>query len=526
MKQVISKYLNVDRVINIQFVLSLLFGFFIIVFPFIFHPLDWEDYSITFNGTWLMYNGYAPYSDFGIPTGIGSFIFPYLSFLLFGPNYNSLYIMQAIEHCLLIYACYLFYSTFIKSNSNKKLALSITIIILSLFVIFNVKAQFYNSEFLLFELFSFVFVLRSIQAETKKSRIINSILVALFVFLTLQVKQDYGVFNFLIITIVLLAHNFKNKTYIQFITYLFCFIFLVVIFLLMVDFNKFIYWFNLGQSTGTNTGLVSKLKSCFEKKEAISLLVLIVIALVLFLTQNAKENKFYLFPLIILCGFGVQNILTLTTSNFPYLYYAVAFLIATILVQIFILIKVNMRALIIVNSVLFVFIYFNLNQVYKSIYYFHPNGLVGTQSFTEKSRFKSLGISRNYKTNGPDFQYCINLVDSIYKLKKAPLYIANFTSLPLEMEVPTKRVKGLPLWPDNNVLLFDKEKQLYLKLLEQKQFDIIFILELDFGGYNFTNKEFKLDALENYKIVKQFGLTFYNDSRHILVLLKKDSKLL
>ena len=144
MKQVIIKYLNVERVIQIQFVLSLLFGLFIIVFPFIFHPLDWEDYSITFNATWLMYNGYAPYSDFGIPTGIGSFIFPYLSFLLFGPNYNSLYIMQAIEHGLLIYACYLFYGTFIKSNINKKLAFSITVIILSLFVIFNVKAQFYN----------------------------------------------------------------------------------------------------------------------------------------------------------------------------------------------------------------------------------------------------------------------------------------------------------------------------------------------------------------------------------------------
>ena len=521
MKQLLFKYLKIDQVIQIQFVLSLVFGLFITVFPFIFHPIDWEDYSITFNGTWLMYNGYAPYTDFGIPTGIGSFIFPYLSFLLFGPNYNSLYIMQAIEHGLLIYACYLFFGTFIKSNVNKKLAFSITVIILSLFVIFNVKAQFYNSEFLLFEIFSFVFVLRAIQAETKKGSIINSGLVALFVFLTLQVKQDYGVFNFLIIAIVLLLYTIKNKNFVQFITFVLCFCFFVGIFLYIVDWNQFIYWFNLGQSLGSNTGLFSKLKLCFEKNDAITLLVLIVIAVLLFLRQRTKENAFYIFPLIIIVGFGVQNILTLTTSNFPYLNYAVAFLVATVLIQLFILIKVNFRALLTVNFALLIFLYLNLNQVFKSIYYFHPNGLLGTKAMTEKSRFKAMGISRNYKSNGADFQYCINLIDAVYKVKKAPLCIANFTSLPVEMEVPTRRIKGLPLWPDNNVLLFEKEKQLYLNLLEKKQFDLIFILELDFSGYNFTNKEFKEEAFENYKIAKRFGLTYYNDSRQIVVLEKK-----
>lgn len=523
MKHLINKYLSVNRAINLQFVLSLLFGLLIILFPFIFHPLDWEDYSITFNGTWLMYNGYAPYTDFGIPTGIGSFIFPYISFLLFGASYNSLYIMQAIEHLLILYACYLFYGTFISIKLNKKLAVSITVIILALFVIFNVKAQFYNSEFLIYELYSFVFVLKAIKADSKRGRYLNSCLVALFVFLTLQVKQDYGAFNFLIIFVVLLINAIKSKDFKMLLIFLLSFISLVLIFLSLIDFKNFIYWFNLGQSSAGNISIIDKLKLCFEKKEAITLLCLLVIASILFKIQNSKDvdNKSYYFPFIILCGFGIQNVFTLSTSNFPYLYYAVAFIVGTILYQIFVLIKFNLRALLLVNLLLIVFLYFNLNQVFKSIYYFHPNGLLGTKALTEPSRFKTMGISRNYKANGSDFQFCIDLIDSVYRVKRAPLYIANFTPLPFEMEVPTKRVKGLPLWPDNNVLLFEKEKQLYLSLLEKKQFDLIFILELDFGGSQFTNNDFKNKALENYKIVGQFGLTYYNDSRQILVLRKK-----
>ncbi len=69
--------------------------------------------------------------------------------------------------------------------------------------------------------------------------------------------------------------------------------------------------------------------------------------------------------------------------------------------------------------------------------------------------------------------------------------------------------------------MFNREKKRYLNLLEKKQFDLIFILELDFAGYNFTNKVFKEEAFENYKIAKRFGLTYYNDSRQIVVLEKK-----
>ncbi|MDI1235276.1 MAG: hypothetical protein PSX81_13425 [bacterium] len=525
MKYLFAKYININQIINLQFVLSLLFGFLIIIFPFIFHPLDWEDYSITFNGTWLMYKGYAPYSDFGIPTGIGSFIFPYLSFVLFGANYNSLYIMQAIEHGILVYSCYLLYGTFIKSVPNKKLAVSITVFILSLFVIFNVKAQFYNSEFLLFELFSFVFVMRAINSKTKNGGIIRSFFAALFVFLTLQVKQDYGVINLLIILTVLIIHKFKNKESIQLITYLISLICLVGLFLLLVDFNRFIYWFNFGQNTGGNANLWLKLKSCFEKREAISLLLLIGINAILFKVLCTKvtieEKKFYSFPFIIFCGFGFQNILTLSSSNFPYLYYAVAFLVSSILLQLFLLLKFNFRALFLVNLLLIIFLYFNLNQVYKSIYYFHPNGLIGTRELTEKSRFSAMGISRNYKSNGADFQFCKDIIDSIYRVKKEPLCIANFTSMPFEMEVPTRRIKGLPLWPDNNVLLFKKEQQLYLNLLEKGEFDLIFILELDFKGSQFTNHEFKNKALENYRLLTSFLLLKYKGERRLLTMIKK-----
>ena len=88
------------------------------------------------------------------------------------------------------------------------------------------------------------------------------------------------------------------------------------------------------------------------------------------------------------------------------------------------------------------------------------------------------------------------------------------------MQVPSKRIKGLPLWPDNNVLLYDKEKKRYLELVKNKVFDAIFIMELNFEGYQFTNHEFKFCAMENYRLVKTFPIARYNNERRISVFIK------
>ena len=100
--------------------------------------------------------------------------------------------------------------------------------------------------------------------------------------------------------------------------------------------------------------------------------------------------------------------------------------------------------------------------------------------------------------------------------------MANFTDLPFETHVPSQRVKGLPLWPDNDVLLFKREKKIYLDLLDKSKFDVIFNFNLDFSGYYFINYEFIERANINYIQLYKFSLKKYGGTRSISLLLPKD----
>jgi hypothetical protein len=140
---------------------------------------------------------------------------------------------------------------------------------------------------------------------------------------------------------------------------------------------------------------------------------------------------------------------------------------------------------------------------------------------TSRSVFDDFGISKEYSSDQVDFTNCLNILDSIYHKKNRPLIIANFTDLPFEGYVPSQRVKGLPLWPDNDVLLFKREQEKYLELLDNVKFDIIFITILDFSGYYFTNYVFTERALQNYTEIYRFGLKKYEGERSISIMIPK-----
>ncbi|MES2618324.1 MAG: hypothetical protein V4613_10615 [Bacteroidota bacterium] len=517
--------MQINRLVNFQLIMIVAIGVLFVALPFILPTIDWEDYSITFNGTWLMYNGYEPYKDFGIPTGLGSFLMPYLSFVLFGPNYNSLYIMQGIEHVLLMYLTYQLFKALFEDKIIQKLATGFTILTLAFFVTLNTKAQFYNTEFLIYEIGALAWLMKAINATEQKSKIIHAVITALFVFLCAQVKQDYGLFCLLITTTVFIFYSIVQRTYIQLWVFVSSLTLFILIFLSIIDTERFFYWFNLGNGDRLKQSVLTKIMKNILQGDFLKILLLIVLDIGLrvygYIKQPHQRSLLYFIPTLLFCGLGLQNIVTLSTSNFPYLFYAATFLIASILVQGYALLKHKTFAFMSVNIIVILFLYNNAGQVYKSIFYFYPKGILMTTKETDQTNFKVAGVNRNYKENSGDFKYCQLLLDSLYKAKKAPLTMVNFTDLPLEMEVPSQRINGLPLWPDNNVLLFDNEKKRYLELVNQQQFDVIFILELEFEGSYFTNHDFKNAVLNQCQFIKTFPIAKYDNKRHISIFIRK-----
>jgi hypothetical protein len=501
---------------------------------FIFPPLNWEDYSITYNGAKLLYDGYKPYTDFGITTGIGNFILPYFSFLIFGPSYNSLYILQACEHIFLLFISFKIFELNGLSKKKLELIFGIFTLIFTFSVINKVKISFYNSEFLLYQLTSMYFLLLTYKSATVNKYLYTSI-ATFFSFMCFQVKQDFGGMFLIISFLVIFINFFKEFNWKIPLIYFVTFVTLSIVFLIIINPNDFLYWFNYGQSYQPKRNILAKIWSSLNESKEVNILLLLCSLLSILYIFKGRNNKNIHSDssnsIILVIGMGLENIVTLSSSNFPYLMYATPFLYINI-IEILIDNRKKIFSFVIVVYVVFFYMFTSFSKDIKSIFWFYePNEIVNTIKIirgkevkreTGPSVFKYYGISENYIANKKDFNYCLKILDSIYNINKKPLVIANFTDLPIEGVVPYSRIKGLPLWPDNDVLLLEREQKMYLNLLRHKKFDIIFNLKINFSGYNFINNAFENEAKSNYFEVYLFDLVkYYPGKRSISILIKK-----
>jgi hypothetical protein len=523
-----NRFFSGLKFVNVLFYLSILFALFVIISVFIFPPIGWEDYSITYNGARLIHEGYKPYTDFGIATGVGNFILPYLAFKLLGIGYNSLYILQSFEHVLCLILSFKILEIMIQDKQKTKIVFIIFSFFFTLSVINKVKIPFYNSEFLIYQLSAYYFILLSQISKGWKANI-YSILTALFVFLTLQVKQDFGGLLILIVFVYYSYHYILEKNWKKPLVFLISFVVFILFFLMIVDIGDFLYWFNYGQAHHPIREILNKLKyNLLNSTTVIYILFMIIFYMSMLIIQKGKNvmhegiGKFT-FP-ILLVGLGVENIITLTSSNFPSLVYSAPFLLSAIVV-----IAIQNKSIFIAVTTSILYLICLGNDLLKGLIFYEKNIIVNSikmlkgekvKAETTTSVFKDFGISVEFEENQKDFIYCLNVLDSLYKIKKRPLVMANFTDLPFETHVPSQRVKGLPLWPDNDVLLFDREKKMYLKLLEESKFDIIFIYNIEYSGYYFTNYVFQEKSRQNYHHIYKFNLKKYEGKRSISVMLK------
>lgn len=478
-----------------------------------------------------MYEGYMPYRDFGIPTGIGNFILPYLSFLLFGVNYNSMYIMQIIEHfTLMILVAFLFKKLF-KEKYQYYLTLSASYLLLTLFVFLNVKCQFYNSEFYIYELLTFALVLNSTEKRSQASEIIYAFLIAFSTFLTMQVKQDYGGILYLMIGFVFLRRTILDKRPLYLLSFLLFSVLLWSIFVSIVGLENFKYWFSMGQAHHPSRAILSRILDTIQSKESIYIAVLIIIYCLSFyrlfkLKLIQDSNRVREFVILTVC-LSFQNIITLATSNFPFLLYAFPFLIPIIVITI--LLIGGKRFIVEICAIILLFgsIIFVKEKLQRAEYdfyfagYFYHAYKKNVDKYVVPSSVKGYGISYSNKHDDSSIKVCNGILNQMYAEKKSPLKMANFTDIPFDVEVPTITLKGFPLWQDNDVLLFQNEKRKYLGALKKSEFDVIFVFKFDFSGYTFTNYEFMKEAQINYKIVQDFQLDKYQNNRGITMLVKR-----
>jgi len=224
------------------------------IFFFQRHFLLFRDYSILWEGAYRVSLGQIPFTDFGTPVGPVSFLIPAIFFKLFSPSWFVMQISQMFENALLLVLAYKLLKRlqFTSANINKAIAC------FSLLYLIFLSHPWYNSGAFLCFLTSMVLLLGTSYWSVIAAGLMGG--------LCFMAKQDYGVMNFCLGSLVLLmtqSDGAYKKLGFSFWPLqepkrlrgmigslaLFAIAFTLPIFALicMVDSAQFFYWFNYGQ---------------------------------------------------------------------------------------------------------------------------------------------------------------------------------------------------------------------------------------------------------------------------------------
>jgi len=226
------------------------------IFSFLTRELVYfRDYAITFEGGYRVYLGQIPFKDFFSPVGPGSFLLPALFFKLFSPNWTVFLVVQQFENCLFIVFLYLILV-------RLRVRVLIRCISLSAFTLLYLLLQthpWYNTTAIL--------LLFAVGWLSLIPQVAAVICAGLLVGLAVLTKQDVGLLAFLIggfFTAVLSFEPNSNQVipseYLirdkglvrlmlkRLLIFFLSVFFVVFIFAEATDPQKFIYWFNYGQT--------------------------------------------------------------------------------------------------------------------------------------------------------------------------------------------------------------------------------------------------------------------------------------
>jgi len=449
---------------NSQIIISFLLisFFFIALVEYQFSLREYfffRDHAIIWDSVFKLNGDLKIYSDFGVPTGPITY---YLSFFLvkiFGLSGYGFHLVQLFQSYFLV----LFSIMIIWKLQHNIFVALVSGLVCSFFYVNLLWFPWYNTTAVLF-LFSAVY-LYFINFKFKQ------FVIGIFISMSFLSKQDIGLLAFLILLSINFYDNFivgktLKKFLLQSTEVLIGFLLSFLLIFIWIDFEKFIYWFNMGQDYQTSR--FSDVLNIFRKPG------IYFFAFFIYLALKKNNRNIFLYSLFILSS-SISTVTSgLSEHHFYYLF--------TIPPLIYELKKEldSEKIFYLISTFGFLTLLFPISRqyfIYQNIFLKKHDHYAFSH---KKLNTKNVDISKCL----PDFKYIsiptdlCRLINDISRIKtfikKPSNNILNFSEFNgISKFVNMQNLTGQPLWYHDGVTFFSNEKQKLEEQILSGIFDII-----------------------------------------------------
>ncbi|MFT3825251.1 MAG: hypothetical protein QM731_15115 [Chitinophagaceae bacterium] len=490
--------------------------------------LSWE-------GAYRLYQGQLPYRDFGMPVGYMYWVVPAIFFKIFGPQLITLIKAQAF---LNIIGGLAFRSIFKSLQVQYPIRFMAVLVFCLSYSFFNYW-PWYNQTVIIYELVGLAFLLKFVFATTPGSKYAWLALSAIFIFFSFFTKQDGGGLA-LLICLALLAYNaLQEKNWWPPVIFTGAFIITGVLMILPFTKYEFGYWFNHGQPPhSSRISIADIIKEFLSASQWLKFYILIIALLLLASIKNFKtwwQNKQQVIFTLLTLGILAEAAIFQVTSYVPVdnniFFHSFAFVFIISLLSIQLPVDFSKKLPMAVGTLGVLLWWSPVYWKYVERFVLKP----GSETYTTNThagytyanvvnrntfiidldtteipmsqwRVPNLKSFRKVLLPGPTVDGIERLMNMDLVKNNKNLKVLNMSELtPLAAEVPFQLEAGpyYPLWFHKGVGMFDKETNMFINRIQQKQYDLVLYEYIPYlnNFYPFSIRE----ALQaNYKRVDSF----------------------
>lgn len=462
--------------------------------PLLFDLPFRDNIYLSWEGAYRMYKGQMPFRDFGLPLGYGFWLFPTLSFYLFGPHLFSLIKIQVLINILSGLSFVYIIRKF--TQDIGLITASILLFVVS-FSFYNFW-PWYNHTVIVFEFVSLALLLQVLLTEARNNYLNAALLVlsALFSFLSFFTKQDGGAFSLMICGVLLLYHLLTTRDWKSPLIYGLAYAGFALLFIAPV-FDGFSYWFNYGQEPHySRVSLLDFLSAFFGGSAFIKLYLLLIAVVVLIKCQKGFDwliDRSFMIHLLLTLGILFQATILQVTSYVPAdgnIYFH-SFMVFFVLARMDL--KVNFS-----SPLNFIVLCALILIWWSGLYWKYANRLIPASTMAkggEKSEVVSMATfsigkdsTRLNKSNWkvmsyaafdgikmpPETEPAIKKIEGWYNEQGENPKVLNMSELtPLAEILGYELEVGMPLWYHLNVAMFDKELEMFRDRIDRGYYDMV-----------------------------------------------------
>ncbi len=505
----------------------------IICLPFLVVPLLIDlpyrvNIYLSWEGAYRLMIGQLPFIDFDLPMGFGYWLVPAAFFKVFGPQLITLVKAQIFINSLSILSV----RGVLYRLKIKPLFITISLLVFCLtYVIYNFW-PWYNHTVVVYELLGLGLIVWFSTASENRSSFILLTLSAFFMFLAFFTKQDAGAMGFIIGLVLLIYHSYYHQKFRPILVYLITFFVVGLAFILPFLNEGFLYWFNYGQPPhNARLGIISIVDVLFSGEAFWEKIYITIILLIIIssgkggLKQLAAEKHLVILFLLTL-GLVGQAIVTRVTSPLPtdHMTYFHVFAIAFI----FCAVKKLYRAMDNLRVILMILIIMTLT--FSSGYWKYVKGVMGMNISNEDK-----SIPRRWdpwvESDIPGFEKMLLPKETIHGMErliqsrvaqKENLKVLNMSELtPLALRLDYIPPTNQPLWYHLNIGLFQKEVDMFIDRIKQKEYDLVLFQDIP-GLIHFFPFEVQEALRVHYELQDRFLAPRKKENSYVEVYVRKE----